>query len=142
MVSRPEEHEDDVLAAVDASDAIEGVVEGIELVGLAEGGDDEGLEGLADDLVIIGEIGEDVGAHVVGDYGDVVVGLEAAEEAVGGLLHVVDEGVGVGGELEEQDGGDGGFGKADGLDLLLNSVFDDEEVRGLEVGNEFVGLVE
>ena len=97
---------------------------------------------LGDGLLVVGEVGEDVGAQVVGDDGDVVVGAQGAEEADGGVLHVVDEVVGVGGELEQHDGGDGGLGHADAGDLLLDAVFEDEEVAGLEAGDELVGLVE
>ena len=33
-------------------------------------------------VLVVGEVGEDVGAEVVGDDGDVVVGAEGLEEAV------------------------------------------------------------
>ena len=39
--------EDDVLAAFDAADAVEGLVEGVEEVGVGEAGDDEGLRAWA-----------------------------------------------------------------------------------------------
>ncbi len=68
--------EDDVLAAFDATAAVEGLVEGVEEVGVGEGGDDEGLEGLGDGVLVVGEVGEDVGAEVVGHDGDVVVGTQ------------------------------------------------------------------
>ena len=49
---------------------------------------------------------------------------------------------GVGGELEQHDGGDGRLRDADGVDLLLDAIFEDEEVAGLEAGDELVVLVE
>jgi hypothetical protein len=69
-----------------------------------------------------------VGLQVVGHDGDVVVGAQGVEEADGGVAHVVDEVVGVGGELEQHDGGDGGLRDAHGVDLLLDAIFEDEEV--------------
>ncbi len=134
--------EDDVLSAFDAAGAVEGLVEGIEDVGVGETGDDERRERLGDELFVVGEVGEDVGAKVVGDDGDVVIGTQCAEETVGGVAHVVDEVVAVGGELEQHDGGDGGLGGADAGDGLGDAVFEDQEVVGLEAGDELVGLVE
>ncbi len=96
----------------------------------------------ATSVLVVGEVGEDVGAEVVGDDGDVVVGTQRTEEVVGGVLHVVDEVVAVGGELEQHDGGDGGLGDADAGDGLGDAVFEDEEVVGFEAGDELVGLVE
>ena len=81
-------------------------------------------------------------SQVVGDDGDVVIGTQRTEEVVGGVLHVVDEVVAVGGELEQHDGGDGGLGDADAGDGLGDAVFEDEEVVGFEAGDELVGLVE
>ena len=134
--------EDDVLAAFDSADAVYGLVEGVEEIGLGEAGDHEGLEGLSDEFLVIGEVGEDVGVHVIGDDGDVVVLTEGAEEVVGGVPHVVDEVVAVGGELKQHDGGDGSLGDADAGDGLGNTVLEDEEVVGFEAGDELVGLVE
>lgn len=134
--------EDDVLAAFDSAGAVEGLVEGVEHVGVGEARDDERGERLGDELFVVGEVGEDVGAQVVGDDGDVVIGTQRAEEAVGGVPHVVDEVVAIGGELEQHDGGDGGLRGADAGDGLGDSVFKDEEVVGLEAGDELVSLVE
>ena len=120
--------EDDVLAAFDAAGAVEGLVEGVEEVGVGESGDGEGHQGLGDDVLVVGEVGEDVGVEVIGHDGDVVVGAQGMEEAEGGVAHVVDEVAAVGGELEQHDGGDGGLGDADGVDLLRDAVFEDEEV--------------
>ena len=36
-------------------------------------------------LLVVGEVGEDVGLEVVGDDGDVVIGAQRAEEDVGGV---------------------------------------------------------
>ena len=83
-----------------------------------------------------------MGAHVEGDDGDVIIRAHGTEEAVGGVAHVVDEVVAVGGELEQHDGGDGGLGEADAGDVLGDAVFEDLEVFGLEAGDELVGLVE
>ena len=134
--------EDDVLAAFDATGAVEGLVESVEEVGFLPGGDNEGLETLGDQVLVVGEVGEDVGVHVVGDDGDVVVFAEGAEEVVGGGPHVVDEVVAVGGELEEHDRGDGGLGDADAGNGLGDAVFEDEKVFCLEAGDELVSLVE
>ena len=60
--------------------------------------------------------------QVVGDDGDVVVGTQRTEEVVGGVLHVVDEVVAVGGELEQHDGGDGSLGDADAGESLGDAV--------------------
>ena len=68
--------EDDVLAAFDAAGAVEGLVEGVEGVGLGEAGDGKGLEGLGDEVLVVGEVGEDVGAKVEGYDGDVVIGAQ------------------------------------------------------------------
>ncbi len=134
--------EDDVLAAFDAAGAVEGLVEGVEEVGVGEAGDDERTDGLADGVLVVGEVGEDVGTEVVGDNGDVVIGTERTEEAVGGVLHVADEVVAVRGELKQHDGGDGGLGRADAGDGLWDTVLEDLEVLGLEAGDELAGLVE
>ena len=134
--------ENDVLAALDAGDAVQGLVEGVEEVGVGEGGDDEGLEGLGDRVLVVREVAEDVGAEIVGHDGYVVIGTQRTEEVVGGGLHVVDEVVAVGGELEQHDGGDGCLGEADAGDGLWDTVFKDKEVVGLEAGDELVGLVE
>ena len=83
-----------------------------------------------------------MGAEIVGHDGYVVVGTKRTEEVVGGVLHVVDEVVAVGGELEQHDGSDGGLGDVDAGDGLGNAVFKDEEVIGLEAWDELVGLVE
>ena len=83
-----------------------------------------------------------MGAEVVGDDGDVVVGAQRVEEGDAGVLHVADEVVGVGGELEQHNGGDWGLGHADAGDGLLDAVFLDEEVSGFKAWNELVGLVE
>ncbi len=80
--------------------------------------------------------------QVVGDDGDVVIFAQRTEEVVGGVPHVVDEVVAVGGELKQHDGGDGGLGDADAGEGLGDAVLEDEEVVGLEAGDELVGLVE
>jgi hypothetical protein len=134
--------EDDVLAAFNSAAAIEGLVEGVEEVGLGPGGDDEGLEGLGDGVLVVGEVGEDVGMEVVCHDRDEVIGTQRTEEIVGGVLHIVDEVVAVGGELEQHDGGDGGLGDADAGDGLGDAVFEDQEIVGFEAGDELVGLVE
>jgi len=66
--------EDDVLAAFDTAGAVERLVEGVEHVGVGEARDDERLERLSDEVFVVGEVGEDVRAEVVGDDSDVVVG--------------------------------------------------------------------
>ncbi len=134
--------EDDVLAAFYPAGAVEGFVEGVEHVGVGKARDDEGGERLGDELFVVGEVGEDVGAKVVGNDSDVVIGAQGAEEAVGGVPHVVDEVVAVGGELEQHDGGDGGLGGADAGDGLGDAVFEDEKIGGFEAGYELVGFVE
>ena len=134
--------EDDVLASFDTGDAIEGFVEGVKGIGVRKARDLEGVEGLGDSFLVVGEVSEDVGAEIVGDDGDVVVGAEGAEEAGGGVLHVADEVVGVGGKLKEHHGGDGSLGHADACNLLLDSVFENEEVSSFEARDELVGLVE
>ena len=134
--------EDDVFAAFDAAGAIESFVEGVEDVGLGESGDDEGVQRVGDLTFVVGEVGEDVGAHVEGDDGDVVIFAHGTEEAVSGIAHVVDEVVAVGCELEQHDGGDRGLGHAETGDVLGHSVFGDQKISGLEAGDELVGLVE
>jgi hypothetical protein len=134
--------EDDVLAAFDASGAVEGLVEGVEEVGVGEAGDDEGLEGLGDEVLVVGEVGEDVGPEVVGDDGDVVVLAQGTEEAVRGIPHVINEVVAVGGKFKQHDCSDGGLGDTDAGDGLGDAVLEDEEVVGLEAGDKLVGLVE
>ena len=134
--------EDDVFAAFDTGGAIEGFVEGVEEVGVREAGEGEGLEALAEDLFVVGEVVEDVGVEVVGDDGDVVVGAERAVEGGRGVLHVADDVVAIGGELEEHDGGDRSLGGADGGDGLGNAVFEDLEVARFQARDELVGFVE
>ncbi len=134
--------EDDVLAALDAAGAVERLVKGVEEVGVGEAGDDQGLKRLGDEFLVVGEVGKDVGAEVVGDDGDVVVFAQRTEEAVGGVAHVVDEVVAVGGELKQHDGGDRRLGGADAGNGLGHAVFEDKEVVGLEAGDELVRLVE
>ncbi len=134
--------EDDVFSAFDAGGSVEGFVEGVEEVGVGEAGEGEGLEALAEDFLVVGEVVEDVGVEVVGDDGDVVVGAERAVEGGGGVLHVADDVVAVGGEFEEHDGGDGSLGGPDGGDGLGDAVFEDLEVAGFEAGDELVGFVE
>jgi hypothetical protein len=134
--------ENDVLSAFDAAGAVEGLVEGVEDVGFREAGDGEGLKRLGDEVLVVGEVVEDVGLEVVGDDGDVVVGAQRLEEAVGGVLHVVDEVVAVGSELQQHDGGDGRLGGADAGEGLGDAVFENEEVARFEAGDELVGLVE
>ena len=96
----------------------------------------------ATSVFVVGEVAEDVGVEVVGHDSYIVIGAQRTEEVVRGGLHVVDEVVAVGGELEEHDGGDGGLGDADAGDGLGDAVFEDEEVVGFEAGDELVGLVE
>ena len=134
--------EDDVFAAFDAAGAVEGFVEGVEDVGVGEAGDDERLERLGDEFLVVGEVGEDMGLEIVGDDGDVVIFAQGLEEGVGGVLHVADEVVAVGSEFEQHDGGDGGLGDAEAGDGLGDAVLEDEEVSGLEAGDELMGLVE
>jgi len=134
--------ENDVLAAFDAAGAVEGLVEGVKEVGVREAGNHEGADRLADGVLVIGKISEDAGAKVVGDDGDVVIRAERPEEAVGGVLHVANEVVAIGGELKQHDCRNRSLGHANAGDLLGDTVFEDEEVRGLEAGNELVGLVE
>ena len=135
-------NEDDVLATFDAAGAIERLVEGVEHVGIGEARDHQGADGLADGILVVGEVGEDVGAEVVGDDGDVVIGTERTEEDVGGVLHVADEVVAVGGELEQLDGSNGSLSHANAGDGLGDAVFEDEEVGSFEARDELVGLVE
>ena len=90
---------DDVFAAFDTGDTVEGFVEGVEEIGVGEARDDEGLERLGDEVFVVGEIGEDVGFEVVSDDRYVVIGAQRTEEVVRGVLHVIDEVVAVGGEL-------------------------------------------
>jgi len=80
--------------------------------------------------------------EVIGDNGDVVIFSQRTEEVVGGVPHVVDEVVAVGGELKQHNGGDGGLSDADAGDGLGDAVLEDQEVIGLEAGDELVGLVE
>ena len=137
----PRTDEDDVFSAFDTAGAIECFVEGVEEVGVGESGNLEGLEGLGDEILVVGEVGEDVGAQVVGDDGDIVFGPEGLEEGVGGVLHVVDEVVAIGCELQEHDCGDGRLGGSDAGDDLGDSILDDTEVLSLEAGYELVGLI-
>ena len=83
---------------------------------------------MGDEVFVVGEVAEDVGAQVVGHDGYIVIRAQSPEEVVGRGLHVVDEVVAVGGELEEHDGGNGGLGDADAGDGLGDAVFEDEEV--------------
>ena len=135
-------NEDDVLAAFDAAGAVESLVEGVKHIGIGEAGDDEGLKRLGDEILIVGEVVEDVGFEIVRDNSDVVVGAESLEEAVGRVAHVVDEIVAVGSELQQHDGSDGRLGGTDAGEGLGNAVFEDEEVARFETGDELVGLVE
>ncbi len=121
---------------------VERFVEGVEEVGIGEAGDDKRGERIADDLLVVGEVGQDVSAEIVGDNGDVVVRTQGVEEAEGRVLHVADEVVAVGGELEQHDRRDRSLGHADICDLLGNSILEDEEVACLEAGHELVSFIE
>ncbi len=83
---------------------------------------------MGDELLVVGEVGEDVGVEVVGHDGDVVVGAQGVEEAGGGVAHVVDGDPGVRGELEQHDGRDRRLHDAERIDLLLDAVFEHQEV--------------
>ncbi len=133
---------DDVLAPFDAAGAIEGLVEGVEEIGVGEAGDHQRLKGLADEVLIVGEVGENVGAEVIGDDGDVVVFAQRPEEGEGGVAHIVDQVVAVGGELKQHNGSNGRLGGADAGDGLGYTVFEDEEVVGLEARDKLVRFVE
>ena len=134
--------ENDVFLTFDAADAIERLVECVEHIGVGETGDGEGLERFGDDAFIVGKVGEDVGAQIVCDDGDVVVGAQGLEEGIGGVLHLVDEVIAVGGELKQHDSSDGLLSNVDAGDGLRYSVFKYEEVAGHQSGDELMGLVE
>jgi len=134
--------EDDVLTAFDAADAVERFVESVEEIGIGEAGDDERGEGVADDGLVVGEVGEDVSLEIVGDDGDIVVRTQSIEETEGRILHVADEVVAVGRKLKQHDRCDRRLRHVNAGDGLRDTVFEDEEIAGLEAGNELVGLVE
>ena len=60
--------------------------------------------------------------HVVGHDGDVVIGTQRTEEVIGSVLHVVDEVVAVGSELEQHDGGNGSLGDPDAGKCLGDAI--------------------
>src|SRR5208282_4856305 len=106
-------HQNYVFLSFDAIQAVERVVERVELVGLVEAGDAQLVESANDSGLILGEVGEDVGLHVViGDGGPVVL-LQRMGEGVGGVESVNQELPTGGGEFDQQDGGDGGFRHAE-----------------------------
>src|SRR6185437_12245875 len=118
----------------------ERLVEGVEEIGFAPGGYGEGVERVEDDGLVLCEVGEDVGVHVVGFDRDIVVGTKRLREAVGGVFHVLDEPPVGSGELDEQDGGDRRLDSLEMRDLLWDSVFIDAEVVFMKAGNELVIL--
>ena len=100
------------------------------------------MERLGDQILVVREVGQDVGSEIVSNDRDVVVLAERAEEVIGGCPHVVNEVVAVSGELKQHDCGYGGLGQADTGNGLRDAVFKDEEVIGFQSGDELVGFVE
>ena len=78
---------------------------------------------MGDGVLVVGEVGEDMGVHVVGNDGDVIIRTQRTEEVIGRVLHVIDEVVAVGSELEQHDGGNGGLGDADAGKCLGDAIF-------------------
>ncbi len=135
-------NEDDVLSAFDAAGAVERLVECVEHVGVGKARDGERVNTLRNDLLVVGEVREYVGLEVVGHDRDVVVWSQRVKETDRGIAHVVDDIPGVGGELEQHDRGDWGLSDADSVDLLLDAIFQNQEVSTLKAGDELVSLVE
>lgn len=83
-----------------------------------------------------------MGAEIVGNDGDIVIGTERTEKDIRGVLHVANEVIAVGSELKQHYSGNGRLGGADTGDCLWNAVFKNEEIWGFQARDELVGLIE
>ena len=75
---------DEAVADDDSIVAIERVVESVEQIGLGEARNSQFVQGSDHGLLILREVGEDVGLHVVGDDRDPVILFERFGETVRG----------------------------------------------------------
>ena len=99
-------HQDDVLAALDLVDAVKRVIQGVKQIGFGESGHPQLVQGTVDRLFVLGEVGQDVRLHVVGNHRHPVIFLEGIGESVAGVQRVHHEVVVSGGEFDQQDGRD------------------------------------
>ncbi len=121
---------------------IQGLVERVEDVRLSEAGNDQRVDALQDLILVLGKVGDDLGMHVEGHHRNVVLGTQLLGKGPGGILHVVDEVIAVGGELAEQQRGDGSLDALKADDILFYAVLVHFEIVRLEARHELMGLLQ
>src|SRR6185312_12077893 len=132
-------------AAFDFRHAVGGIGQRVKEIGFGKIGKAERAQALVEHLLVIGEIGNDSGAEIVADEGDVIIRLHRVDECAGGLERVVPVGAAVPLEtLAEFDDHGYSHGRlADGkfLDGLRNVVYEDAEDGARQVGNKIVFVI-
>ncbi len=104
--------------------------------------DRQGIQGLVDLPLVLGEVGQDLGLKVISHHRDVVVRLQLLREGIGGIPHVVHEPIVGGGELAQQHRRDGRLGALKADHLLRHAIFVDAEIGRLQIRHELVRFLQ
>ena len=97
---------------------------------------------VVDHPLVLGEVCQDLGVHVVGHYRNIIVWFKLLRESIGSITHVVNEVIAVAGEFTEQNGGDGEPGALESDHRLNDAVFIYAEILLLQSRHELVGLLQ
>ena len=128
--------QDDVLASFDLVDPVQRVIEGVKQIGFGESWNAQLIQRAVDRLLVLGEVGQDMRLHVVGNHRHPVILLEGIGESVAGVQGVHHEVVIGGGKFNQQHGRDRRLRNIEVNHRLLDTVLHHPEVVFLQAGDE------
>ena len=129
--------EDDVFLSFDAFQPVDGVIKCIEQVRLTETRNAQLSKRSHHLILVLSEVNQQVGSHVVGFNRDPIFLLHLSSKGVRGIEGIHHEVIIVRGELDEQNRRDRLVSLLrESVNLLRNTVLDDLEIVLLQAGNE------
>ena len=116
--------------------AIQRIIKCVEQVALREPRNSQLVQRSVSFLLVLREVSQDIGLHVVRNYRQPIALFQSTHERVGRVQDIAHEEIIAGGEFNQQDSGNRRFRDGEVADLLRRAIFGNAEIFLLQAGDE------